>query len=226
MKQPLVKLLCGTLSVLLLAGCGGTGGEAPPSAPAVLQSETPTPSAPAVLQSKAPAPSAPAASQSEAPSREEGLPPHLREGSVSGGREIFVTYDRGHDSLEELLTTATLIVRATPVSVESESDVALCWVLEVAQSSAGDLSPIRLRQMKDEHLLTAGQEVVLALQPDAGEGYYNIPGGGDGLFRSTANGLRGKLADELLDSLPATYGAKTPALSAEQVFELLVERSR
>ena len=99
----------------------------------------------------------------------------LDETQMSG--MVYACYDKGYTSVEDLLDDATLIVRATPIAIEYESDVAICWVLRIEESNREGLEVIRLRQLKDEHFIKMGQEVVLALQQDAGEGYYNIPGG-------------------------------------------------
>ena len=133
---------------------------------------------------------------------------------------VSATYDKDYKSIVELLSASTLIVRATPISIESESAFALCWVLQVAESDQDNIKTVRLRQLKDEYLLELGQEVVLALQPDAGEGYYNIPGGGCGIFQidnETAT-VRGKLLNSLME-----HSSNTAALTLENVFDMLLQ---
>lgn len=141
-------------------------------------------------------------------------------------QDIDAIYDFGYDTIDELMTVGTLIVKATPTSVESESNVGICWVLDVAESSIADIETIKLRQVKDEFMLTMDQEVVLVLQPDIGDGYYNIPGGGCGLFymnqeTNTADGL---LISSLLENLPTTYSTdNNNSIDLDTVFNLLVE---
>ena len=146
--------------------------------------------------------------------------------SDSGDAKVIAMYDKGYDTVDELLTDSVLVVRAMPVSVES--DVAVCLVLDVEEASVAGIETIRLRQIKDEYLLEMGKEVVLALQPDAGEGYYNIPGGGCGLFRidEETDTITGMLLDSLLEGMPAAYSANGGAdLSLEDVYDLLVAKS-
>lgn len=149
-------------------------------------------------------------------------------GSISGNGKVYASYDNGYASVEELLDVTTIIVRATPIAAEYESDVAICWVLRVAESNKEGLEEIRLRQLKDEYLLDIGQEVVLALQQDAGEGYYNIPGGGCGLFRidKETESVSGLLLESLLEQVPSTYssGASTE-LTLDKIFDMLTELS-
>ena len=135
---------------------------------------------------------------------------------------IFAMYDNGYTSIEELLNVTTLIVRATPIAVESESEVAICWVLRIEDSNIEGLETIRLRPLKDEYLLKIDQEVVLALQEDSGEGYYHIPGGGSGLFRmNEADGtVNGVLLDSLKNQLSAT---NSTALTLRDIFDILTE---
>ncbi len=89
----------------------------------------------------------------------------------------------GCKTVEELVEKTALIVRATPVAIESESDVCVCLVLEAAEASDGTTRTVKIRQLKDEYMRQLHQEVVLALVNDAGPGYYCIPGGVSGLFR-------------------------------------------
>lgn len=136
------------------------------------------------------------------------------------GSRVDVMYDKGYKTVDELMEAATLVVRATPVSVETESNVGICYVLEVAESSRAGVETIRLRQLKDEYQLELGQEVVLALQTEEDEGYYHIPGGGCGLFRVDA--LTGEVNGMLLDSL--LQDAAAPDL--ETVFDHLAAMCR
>lgn len=139
--------------------------------------------------------------------------------------EVDAMYDFGYDSIDELMEAGIVVVKATPISVESESNVAICWVLDVAESSVADLETIKLRQVKDEYMLTMGQEVVLVLQPDVGDGYYNIPGGGSGLFYMNpgTNTVDGLLISSLLEKLPTAYSADCSAIDLDIVFDLLAE---
>lgn len=110
--------------------------------------------------------------------------------------QSYACYTGSYFTIEDLLKDTVLIVRATPIAVEVESDAAVCWVLEIAESSGGSTEAIQLRQMKDEYLLKEGQEVVLALEEDNEPGYYHIPGGGVGLFRE--GGVRSEFWAPLL----------------------------
>lgn len=154
----------------------------------------------------------------------------LEDLSRSGtGTVVCAAYTTGYDTVEELLDASTLIVRATPVSVESESEAAICWELQVAQASGEIPEVIRLRQVKDEYLLEQGQEAVLVLEPDAGEGYYHIPGGGCGLFRvdPETEVVTGMLVDSLLGEAPdARSVEKDMELTLDTVFDLLVAQSQ
>ena len=140
---------------------------------------------------------------------------------------VFASYDYGYTSVEDLLNVTTLIVRATPIAVEDESDVAVCWVLRVDDSNKETEDIIRLRQIKDEYLLKIGQEVVLALQEDAGEGYYNIPGGGCGLFRidEETDSMSGLLLESLKEQVPATYSTVAVELTLSDIFDILTDMS-
>lgn len=145
------------------------------------------------------------------------------------GTVVCAMYDTGYDTVEELLSASTLIVRATPVFVESESEVAICWELQVAETNKEIPEIIRLRQVKDNYLLEQGQEVVLVLEPDAGEGYYHIPGGGCGLFRvdPETEAVTGMLLDSLLEETSnARSVEKNMELTLDTVFDLLVEQNR
>lgn len=146
---------------------------------------------------------------------------------VKMGGRVSASYDHGYTSVEDLLGVTALIVRATPIAVESESDMALCWVLRVEESNKEGVDVIRLRQFKDEHLLKAGQEVVLALQEDAGDGYYNIPGGGCGLFRidEETGAMSGLLSASLKEQTPAAYSSATAELTLSDAFDILTSMS-
>ena len=146
------------------------------------------------------------------------------EGIDAGMTVISTLYDAGFDSVDELLEGAPLIVRAVPVSVESESGAALCWVLRVEEANRDVPETVRLRQIKDSYTLTAGEEAVLALEEDDGEGYYHIAGGGCGLFRLDGNGaVTGVLADSLAEMAGASRSAAPATL--EEVFDLLAAAS-
>jgi hypothetical protein len=140
------------------------------------------------------------------------------------GAMFFSTYDYGYDSVDDLMNVATLVVRATPVAKESESQLGVCWIMDVAEASVPGIKTIKLVQNKDNYLLEPGQEVVLVLQPDKGEDYFNIPGGGNGLFfvnRETQS-VDGQLMDSLLEK--ASLSAQSSAsLDLAGVFELLVK---
>lgn len=92
--------------------------------------------------------------------------------------------------------------------------------MDVAESSQPGLETIRLRQLKDEYLLTMGQEVVLVLGQEGDEGYYHIPGGGCGLFYPDpqTGALRGRLLDSLQER-----STDTDAQTLEEAFDLLAE---
>lgn len=140
--------------------------------------------------------------------------------------KIYALYDHGYDTIEELMSVGTLVVKATPVSVESESAVGICWILDVAESSEANIETIKLRQVKDKHMLTPGQEVVLVVQPDIGEGYYHIPGGGCGLFfmNQATNTADGFLMSSLLERMPAVLSANhSNTVDLDDVFTLLAE---
>lgn len=148
--------------------------------------------------------------------------------NIGKNNNIFASYDKGYDSVDELMDVATIIVRATPTEVEYESDVAICWILQIAESNKEGLSEIRLRQLKDEYLLNIGEEVVLVLQPDASAEYYNIPGGGSGLFRvdKETKSVYGVLLESLIDSCSSTYSSKPVSeLTLSMVFDMLTEQS-
>lgn len=145
------------------------------------------------------------------------------------GTVACAMYDTAYNTVEEILSTSTLIVRATPVFVESESAVAICWELQVAETNQEIPEIIRLRQVKDNYLLEQGQEVVLVLEPDAGEGYFHIPGGGCGLFRvdPETNAVTGMLLDSLLEETAnARSVEKNTELTLDTVFDLLVEQNQ
>lgn len=154
--------------------------------------------------------------------------PTISLNGTEGNGRVEVSYDKGYTSVEDLLDVTTLIARATPIAIEYESDVAICWVLRVEESNKEGLDVIRLRQLKDEYLLKVGQEVVLALQQDVGEGYYNIPGGGCGLFR--INEKTGAISGLLLESLKEQassicFSGAIAELTLDDVFDILIELS-
>lgn len=131
-------------------------------------------------------------------------------------------YAKGYDSIRELMEDVTLIVYATPMSVEAESEFAICYVLDVSFSSVEGIETIKLRQMKDEYQLSIGRSVVLALAPDEGEGYYHIPGGGAGLFtvNETATMAEGELLKDLLENSSTPPSADYED-KLKEVFDLL-----
>ena len=140
--------------------------------------------------------------------------------NLDGDGVVHGMYDKGYDTIDELMEAAALVVRATPTQVEVESAVGICWVLDVAESSQPGVETIRLRQLKDEYLLTMGQEVVLVLGQEGDEGYYHIPGGGCGLFYPDpqTGALRGRLLDSLQER--STDGG---VQTLEDAFQLLAE---
>ena len=163
----------------------------------------------------------------ENPTTANNNPTISLDGTIGNGR-VEASYDKGYASVEDLLDVTTLIARATPIAIEYESDVAICWVLRVKESNKEGLDVIRLRQLKDEYLLKVGQEVVLALQQDVGEGYYNIPGGGCGLFR--VNEKTGAISGQLLESLKEQassicFSGAIAELTLDDVFDILIELS-
>ena len=133
---------------------------------------------------------------------------------------IHAIYDKGYDTIDELREDTALVVRATPTQVEGESALGICWVMDVAESSQPGLETIQLRQMKDEYLLTMGQEVVLALGQGDGDSDYYILGGGCGLFYPDpeTGALRGRLLDSLQER--STDGG---VQTLEEAFDLLAE---
>lgn len=145
---------------------------------------------------------------------------------ITGNGRVDLFYDKGYTSVKELLDVTALIVRATPIAIERESGVAVCWVLRVTEADKEGVEVIRLRQMKDEYLLEVGQEVVLALQQDAGEGYYNIPGGGCGLFRidEETKAISGPLLAALKEQAASICSpGELEELTLEDIFDILIE---
>ena len=134
--------------------------------------------------------------------------------------DVDVLYVGHCETLEELFEESPLIVRAKIVGKEDRL-AGVRWRLDVLESSQKDVKQIGLVQLRDEHLLKEGYEVVLALVPDYEEGIYCIPGGGDGILFCT-NGA--KVNGDLLDSLlkKAGYTGTRTALTAESVYEMLV----
>lgn len=134
---------------------------------------------------------------------------------------IEIGYAGGYDTADELLRDAALIVRATPVAVESETAIGRRWVLRVDESSRAGVTEIRLIQAKDQYMLHMGEEVVLALcTADDGDS-YGILGGRYGLFRPT--GRNGGMGGLLLPDLIARSGEKRAAgeLTAADVYRML-----
>lgn len=151
------------------------------------------------------------------------LPPEPTLSMLPGNFELeYPMYAKGYDSISELMEDVTLIVYATPTSVEAESEFAVCYVLSVSFSSAEGVQTVKLRQMKDEHQLSIGQSVVLALSPDEGEGYYHIPAGSAGLFTAnqTATAAEGALIQDLFNQFPGHPSADYED-KLKEVFDLL-----
>ena len=142
-------------------------------------------------------------------------------GEAEPGTHIEIDYAGGYDTADELLRDAALIVRATPVAVESETAIGRRWVLRVDESSRAGVTEIRLIQAKDQYMLHTGEEVVLALcTADDGDS-YGILGGRCGLFRPT--GRNGGMGGLLLPDLIARSGEKRAAgeLTAADVYRML-----
>ncbi len=132
-----------------------------------------------------------------------------------------VLYTRGYDSLDELMVDYPLVVRATPVSVENESPIGACLLLEVAEASQSGIKTVRVRQVKDENRLKLGEEVVLALHP-TDDGVCDLPPYGCGVYR--ANSQTGIIVSGwFLDSLREDAPGKD--LTLEDVFNLLTEKA-
>ena len=134
---------------------------------------------------------------------------------------IYALYDRGYNTIEDLLKVSDLIVRATPVAIESKSAVGCHVVLRVEEADRDGITEIRVVQLKDEHLLKIGEEVVLVLQKDFDDGYYFVPGGGDGIFRTDEES--GQIKGKLLDSLTEKTHTDKSKLTFEDIFDLLVK---
>lgn len=135
--------------------------------------------------------------------------------------KIDALYAKGYDTIDGLLKVSELIVRATPVAVESKSAVGCHVFLRVEESDKGEIGEIRVVQLKDEHLLKIGEEVVLVLQKDFDDGYYFVPGGGDGIFRTDEES--GLITGKLLDSLAEKTHTDKSKLTFEDIFDLLVK---
>ena len=134
---------------------------------------------------------------------------------------IYALYDKGYDTIEKLLKVSDLIVRATPVAIESKSAVGCHVVLRVEDADRDGITEIRVVQLKDEHLLKIGEEVVLVLQKDFDNSYYFVPGGGDGIFRTDEES--GQIKGKLLDSLAEKTHTDKSNLTFEDIFDLLVK---
>lgn len=140
------------------------------------------------------------------------------------GQDIWhvdALYDRGYNTIEELLKVSDLIVRATPVAIESKSEVGCHVVLRVEEADRDGVTEIRVVQLRDKHLLKIGEEVVLVLQKDFDDGYYFVPGGGDGIFRTDDES--GQIKGKLLDSLTEKTHTDKSKLTFEDIFDLLVK---
>ena len=143
---------------------------------------------------------------------------------------VYALYDRGW-TLDELLgDPATFrIVRAVPVGVETDSVVARRWVLRVLESNRGGTEDILLSQLKDEYLLTQGEEVVLILMQDGDTEYYSIPSGGYGLFRPNqeTGAVSGRLMPSLLERAQISDSSdEASRLTTKEVYDLLVGLSK
>lgn len=134
---------------------------------------------------------------------------------------IEIGYAGRYATVDELLRDAALIVRATPVAVESETAIGRRWVLRVDESSRAGVTEIRLIQAKDQYMLHTGEEVVLALSTADDGNSYGILGGRYGLFRPT--GRNGGMGGLLLPDLIARSGEKRAAgeLTAADVYRML-----
>ncbi len=137
------------------------------------------------------------------------------------GTHVFGMYATGYSTINSLLDEAVLIVRGTPVSVTLESPFAICYEIAVEEAVPAAPKTIYLRQLKDSSQLSIGEEAVLVLHSDQPEGYYQIPGGSNGLFRTDPQngGMRGELLDSLLAQSPSAQSAA--ALTPAEVFTLL-----
>ncbi len=136
----------------------------------------------------------------------------------NSGNGALALYDKSYKTVEELMSDAAIIVRATPIAKEVDSFIGTCWILQIKESSQSGVTSVRLRQVKDNYLLKMGQEVVLVLKAEGDMGYYGIPGGGDGLFR--VNEETGRVEGNLLEELVG--GNKSVTL--DEVYDLLVEK--
>lgn len=134
---------------------------------------------------------------------------------------IEIGYAGRYATVDELLRDAALIVRATPVAVESETAIGRRWVLRVDESSRAGVTEIRLIQAKDQYMLHTGEEVVLALSTADDGNSYGILGGRYGLFRPT--GRNGGMGGLLLPDLIVRSGEKRAAgeLTAADVYRML-----
>ena len=113
---------------------------------------------------------------------------------------IYALYDKGYDTIEKLLKVSDLIVRATPVAIESKSAAGCHVVLRVED---------------------ADRDGITVLQKDFDNGYYFVPGGGDGIFRTDVE--RGQIKGKLLDSLAEKTHTDKSKLTFEDIFDLLVK---
>lgn len=169
-----------------------------------------------------------ATDQNDGVTQEQTIPPEVVKRLDEGNLMTGVLYGDSYRTIDDLLAKEPLIVRATPVSIESESAVALRWLLTVAEASREEVHELSIKQVKDEYMLEAGREVVLALLPDEEAGFYYIAGGGAGLFRSDARtgDMTGLLLDSLWEEASAVNGIdRASKLTAEQVYRLLTKQS-
>lgn len=149
-------------------------------------------------------------------------------GTAGGDDMAFGLYDVCFDTVDEMMAgDDVLVVRATPVAVEFETQMGICLILDCAEASVPGLERIRLLQVRDEYELALGQEVVLALEPDLEENTYHILGGGCGLFRCDGDGdVEGVLLDSLLEDAPAPLSDEAAGQTVDltTVYALLCEK--
>ena len=162
------------------------------------------------------------------PAADSGKIDDLNDIDMASGDEYYVCacYRDECGDLNGLMEFSTVVVRATPVSVEFENVAAIKWVLRIDESSIELPETIIMCQIKDKYMLEQGKEVVLALKYyDECDDYY-IPSGNGGLFRTETNSetdttaMAGRFLDELLSRYP-NAPAKTE-LTTQDVYNMLV----
>lgn len=146
--------------------------------------------------------------------------------TAPGNYYVCASYEDECGDLNGLMEFSTVVVRATPVSVEYENAAAIKWVLRIDESSLDLPETIIMRQMKDTYLLEEGKEVVLVLKYYDECGDYYIPSGNGGLFRTETDSetnitaMAGRFLDELLSRYP-NAPAKAE-LTTRDVYNMLV----